>query len=92
MPGKRKHDALARELARELCLDERLVLLGSRLPDFDLIIGRHRKTLHGVRGLILSLITPDTFIGFASHVGLDALSPLFRLKRRLEGILEDVLA
>ena len=69
---KKTHDAFAREIARILHLDEDKVLLGARLPDFDNVVGVHRRSLHNPVVLALTtLFDPAVFVGCASHLFLD---------------------
>jgi len=89
---RKTHDRVARELAFMLHLDERLVLLGSRLPDLDNVIGRHRKTLHNPFVLAGTTFHPAVFVGCASHLLVDLfptkierlISTVKRLKETLK--------
>lgn len=85
---KRKtHDRVARELARMLHLDERLVLMGARFPDLDLYIGKHRRTLHNPAVLALStFVSPDFFVGVGSHLILDSFSQIEKIYNMLERV------
>jgi len=89
---KKTHDAFAREIARILHLDEDKVLLGARLPDFDKIVGVHRRTFHNAVALAgASLLSPDVFVGFLSHLILDLFPSRFEgALKFLEGFEEDV--
>jgi len=89
---KRKtHERVAVELARLLHLDERLVLMGARLPDLDRYVGRHRKTLHSPFVLAGTTCHPALFIGYASHLVLDLIpckveNGLSAIRRVLNGM------
>jgi len=54
--------------------------LGSDLPDLDLFIGKHRKTLHAPYLALLTSAIPDEkarvayLLGFASHLITDKFS------------------
>jgi hypothetical protein len=87
---RKTHDRVARELARILHLDERLVLMGARFPDLDNVIGRHRKTLHNPHVLAgTTLVHPAVFIGCASHLLLDLIpSKLERIGSAFRGVFE----
>ena len=75
---KRKtHERVAVELARLLHLDERLVVMGARLPDIDRHVGRHRKTLHNPAVLAGCMVNPAVFVGCASHLVLDLIPSRF---------------
>jgi hypothetical protein len=87
---RKTHDRVARELARILHLDERLVLVGARLPDLDNVVGRHRKTLHNPWVLAgTTLAHPAVFVGCASHLLLDAVPSKFeRLASAFRSVFE----
>lgn len=83
---RQTHDAVARELARLLHLDEDKVLLGARLPDMDNYVGVHRKTLHNPVALALTtLFDPAVFVGYASHLILDVFPAKFERLLRAAG-------
>jgi len=89
---KKEHDRIAREVARMFHLDERLVVLGSRLPDLDLFLGKHKKSLHNPYALALSTYNPAVFIGFASHLISDALAKPLRIVTGIRKAIKDVLS
>jgi hypothetical protein len=85
---KQTHDRLARELARLLHLDEDKVLLGARLPDLDNVVGVHRRTLHNPFALAgVSLVDPDVFVGYLSHLVLDICPSKFE---RIMGFVREL--
>jgi len=87
---RKTHDRIARELAFLLGLDERLVLLGARLPDLDRVVGKHRKTLHNPVVLAgTTLLHPAVFIGCASHLILDMIPcKIERFLPTVRGVVE----
>lgn len=89
---KQTHERVAREIARILHLDEDKVLLGARLPDYDNIVGFHRRTFHNAVALAgSSLLSPDVFVGFLSHLILDLFPSKFeRALKFLEDFEGDV--
>lgn len=87
---RKTHERVARELARLLHLDERLVLMGARFPDLDRHVGRHRKTLHNPLVMAgTTLVHPAVFIGYTSHLVLDSVPTRFeRLVLALRGVFD----
>ena len=87
---KKTHDNVAREIARILHLDEDKVLLGARLPDFDNVLGVHRRTLHNPVVLALTtMVDPAVFVGCASHLFLDVFpTKVERLASFLRGLVD----
>jgi len=85
------HDKIAREVARRLHLDERLVLVGSKLPDLDLFL-KHRKTLHNPMVLALSGIAgKSVFLGYASHLFFDLFSKPYRAYEKAKRVIKSCL-
>ena len=86
---RKTHERVAVELARLLHLDERLVVMGARLPDLDRHVGRHRKTLHNPAVLAGCTVHPALFVGCASHLVLDLLpSKVEKVIPALRGVLD----
>jgi len=91
---KRFHSKIVRKLARELNLDPFYADVGSQLPDFDLHIGKHRKTLHNpaiiaTLGLLPNEQARKSFLfGFASHLIIDAFSKEVNAVNKLMKLVE----
>jgi len=91
---KRFHSKIVRKLARELNLDPFYADVGSQLPDLDLYIGKHRKTLHNptviaTLGLLPNEQARKSFLfGFASHLIIDAFSKEINAVNKLMKLVE----
>lgn len=68
--------------------------VGADLPDVDLFIGKHRKTLHNLHLTVLSAVVPEEkakvafLVGVTSHLLTDKLSKEIGASKRLLSFLD----
>jgi|GEM_PF-3551177 len=94
--NRKDHRKVAKELALALGLDdyENWAELGADLPDLDLYIGKHRKTLHNLHLSVLSSVIPDDkakvayLLGMASHLITDKLSKHINATKEIASLME----
>jgi len=100
MPTKRSHRKIVKGIAEALNLSDDATawaLIGSEIPDLDLYIGKHRKTLHNpALGALASLIPANDegkvafLLGVASHLFLDKLSKYVQASQRLYTLITKI--
>jgi len=100
MPSKRDHRKIVKEIANMLNLSDDATtwaLIGAELPDIDLYVGKHRKTLHNpALGALVSVVPAKEegkvgfLLGFVSHLFLDKLSKYVRASERLYTLITNI--
>jgi len=96
----REHRRIVRDIAKTLDLSDRATtwaLVGAEVPDIDLYVGKHRKTMHNpALGALTSVIPADEegkigfLLGFATHLFLDKLSKHVKTMQRMFTLIERV--
>jgi len=100
MVDAREHRKIVLDVARVFNLSDQATtwaMIGAEVPDIDLYVGKHRKTLHNpALGMLTSVIPADDegkvgfLLGLATHLFLDRLSKHAKAVQRMFALIEKV--
>jgi len=95
-----EHRKIVQDIARALNLSDRATtwaMVGAEIPDIDLYVGKHRKTMHNpTLGALTAVIPADEegkvgfLLGLATHLFLDRLSKHVKMMQRMFTLIDKV--